>query len=124
MVEFAAVMKVMAAKPVGINMARNVQYDGMSPQRTSSAPKTIAEPTTSLILGLPRRAAARAPASVPVARALESRPKESAPRSKTCLANSAMVSWKLSPKVPMKKTVTTVSMSGGRRAMYRRAAAS
>jgi hypothetical protein len=87
----------------------------MSAATLAATPKANVAPTTSRRLGRSRRAARRAPASEPIAMTEPSRPYSPAPLSKTRRAISAVVSWKLRPKVPTIPTIARMSTRSGRR---------
>src|SRR3954470_15831786 len=79
-IEFADVVMVRIAAPVGTSIATSSQYDGTNAHTNSSAPKTNAAPYNSRCLGRGRRAAANAPMSEPAASAAESTPYDAASR--------------------------------------------
>jgi hypothetical protein len=108
-------VKLSAASPVGTSSTTTLAYVGMSPTSASSVPKAKAAPSRKRVVGrVVRRVEASAPASEPTAIAVDSSPYAAAPRPKTSRASRAMVTGKLSPKVPTTKTIAIGSSRSGR----------
>ena len=100
---------------MGTSASATARKVGIRPVANSKAPKPIAAPRKNPIRTGPcRRAATAAPARVPTASMVVSRPYASAPRSNVLRASTARLIGKFSPNVETMNTVPSSTRRSAR----------
>ena len=111
----ADVVNISVRKPVGTSTTATARKVGIRPAANSKTPKPIAAPRKNADPQRPlRRAATAAPARVPTASMVVSRPYASAPRSNVLRASTARLIGKFSPNVETMNTVPSSTRRSAR----------
>ena len=113
-VPFAVVIRVCDASPTRARARPKSQNDGMRAAATHPNPKIAVEMKRKLSRGFSRWAESSAPITEPTAMTEESTPNSAAPWWKTTVDIVEMKIGKLRPKVPIRKTITRMTMMSGR----------
>ncbi|MPM99066.1 hypothetical protein SDC9_146256 [bioreactor metagenome] len=120
MVALALVITVSEVTPTRTSSPRYTAYEGATVRPAIPTVKPPRAPTRTIIRGRLREAAIRAAPSVPTPIRVPIRPYSAGPTWNTWVAISALVTWKLSPKVPSMNTMNITSRMSGRRRTYAR----